>query len=141
VTRRYSPARALAYTRFMTLRSAIPAIPVSDITRAIAFYDRKLGFELRHIDDDYAIVKRDAVEIHLWIVAKAPTRTAVPALVGSASCKIHVSDLAGLYEEYQTQGVVHPDGALRSQSGGIDDFTVLDVDGNALQFFEVSSGP
>ena len=124
----------------MTLRSAIPAIPVSDITRAIAFYHHKLGFDLRHIDDDYAIVKRDAVEVHLWIVAKPPARTTVPALVGSAMCKIHVSDLMGLYEEYQGQGVVHPDGPLRSQAGGIDDFSVLDVDGNALQFFEVSSG-
>jgi catechol 2,3-dioxygenase-like lactoylglutathione lyase family enzyme len=125
----------------MTLRSAIPAIPVSDITRAIAFYHRKLGFDLRHIDDDYAIVKRDAVEIHLWIVAQTADQGDAPSHVRSATCKIHVSDLPGLYEEYQGQGVIHPDGALRSQSGGLDVFTVLDVDGNALQFFEVRTEP
>ena len=131
----------LAYTRDMTLRSAIPAIPVADITRAIAFYHRKLGFELRHIDDDYAIVKRDAVEIHLWIGADEPAQAAAPATVGSATCKIHVSDIAGLYKEFQGQEVIHPHGALRSRSEGLDDFTVLDIDGNALQFFEVRTEP
>ena len=123
----------------MVLLSVIPALPVRDLTRALRFYEHELGFALRHIGDDFAIVKRDGVEIHLWITRAPPSPAGDLAPLGSAVCKIHVSGLARLYEEYLTREVLHPEGHLAAREGNITDFTILDVDGNALVFFEVES--
>ncbi len=120
----------------MTLLRAIPALPVADIDRAVAFYSDRLGFEARHREASFAIMQRDAVEIHLWLANGAPGSGAEPELAGSASCRIGVSGLGVLYEEYRERGVIHPNGELRTQWWGDRDFTILDQDNNALAFFE-----
>lgn len=49
-------------------RAAVPALPVSDERRAVAFLEEVLGFsELRHEGQGLGIVRRDAVEIHLTV--------------------------------------------------------------------------
>lgn len=123
----------------MTLLVAIPALPVRDIPRAVAFYRDRLGFASRHVDDGMGIVVRDAVEIHLWRANSPTTPGAEPYLAGSASCRIRVTNLRDLYSEYQEQKVVHPNGALASRPWGDDDFTILDADGNAIAFCERSA--
>ena len=125
----------------MVLLSAIPALPVRDLTRALRFYEHALGFALRHIGDEFAIVKRDGVEIHLWMAWAPQTSHGETTPLGSATCKIHVSGLARLYEEYRARNVIHPEGHLAARDGNTTDFTILDVDGNALVFFEVEVAP
>ena len=125
----------------MVLLSVIPALPVHDLTRALRFYEHELGFALRHIGDDFAIVKRDGVEIHLWMAWTSRQHEDRPTPVGSATCKIHVSGLERLYAELRTRHVVHPEGHLARREGNTAEFTILDIDGNALQFFEVQSAP
>jgi catechol 2,3-dioxygenase-like lactoylglutathione lyase family enzyme len=125
----------------MVLLSAIPALPVRDLTRALRFYEQTLGFALRHIGDDFAIVKRDGVEIHLWMAWTSHRHDGLPTPVGSATCKIHVSGLARLYAELEQRKVVHPEGHLAIREGNTADFTILDGDGNALLFFEVEPTP
>ena len=125
----------------MAMLSAIPALPISDLTRSLSFYANTLGFALRHIDDDYAIVKRDAVEIHLWIAAKPLPGLDYTPPVGSAVCKIHVSGVRQLYDEYAARGVIHPEGHLSVRDAYMSDFMILDVDGNVLQFFDVDISP
>jgi len=44
----------------------IPSLPVQDIKTSMEFYTTKLGFTVRHHDDGFCIVVRDAIEIHLW---------------------------------------------------------------------------
>ncbi len=122
----------------MTLLVVIPALPVRDIPRAVAFYRDRLGFASRHVDDGMGIVIRDAVEIHLWEANSPTTAGAEPYLTGSASCRIRVTNLRDLYSEYQEQDVVHPNGALASRPWD-DDFTILDADGNAIAFCERSA--
>lgn len=120
----------------MALLAAIPALPVRDVPTAVSYYRDRLGFEPRHVDAGFAIVRRDEVEIHLWAANDADRPGAEPSLAGSASCRVRVTGLPALYAECRAHGVVHPNGALATQPWGDDDFTVLDADGNAIAFFE-----
>ncbi len=70
-------------TRFL---AAVPALPVSDERRAVAFFESALGFvELRHEGEGLGILRRDAVEVHVW-VADGSAPGAERQLAGSASC-------------------------------------------------------
>jgi catechol 2,3-dioxygenase-like lactoylglutathione lyase family enzyme len=120
----------------MMLLAATPALPVRDTANAVAFYRDRLGFAARHAEDDFAIVRRDDVEIHLWAANKPECPGAGPHLAGTASCRVRVGGLRVLHEELRDQGVVHPNGQWASRPWGDDDFTVLDLDGNAIAFFE-----
>lgn len=123
-----TPARFLA---------AVPALPVSDERRAVGFWTSVLGFaEL--VDDGGAglgILRRDAVEVHLW-VADGSAPGAERELAGSASCRIEVSGVDGLYEHCRRAGVVHPNAPLRDQPWGTREFAVLDPDGNLVALYE-----
>lgn len=119
-----------------TLLSATPAMPVRDVPWAVAFYRDKLGFAPIHESPDYAIVRRDGVEITLWEANAPGTPGAEPHLAGSASSRVRVSGLRELYAELQGTGVIHPNGALKRQEWGVDDFATLDLDGNLIAFYE-----
>lgn len=120
----------------MNFLGATPALPVGDIARAAEFYETKLGFERRHAEDDFGIVARDSVEIHLWAANKPGVAGAEPHLAGTGSCRIEVSGIRDLVEEYRPQGVVHPNGELESTPWGTEEFTVLDADNNAITLYE-----
>ena len=120
----------------MTMMSAIPALPVRDKARAVAFYRERLGFASKGDNHTLGIMVRDEVEIHLWEANDPQAPGAEPQLAGSASCRVRVAGLQALYDEYRGAGVVHPHGALRLQWWGDRDFTILDADGNAIAFFE-----
>jgi len=47
----------------------IPALPVRDLERSVAFYRDQLGFALLHDEAGFAVLRRDAVELHLWTAA------------------------------------------------------------------------
>jgi hypothetical protein len=70
---------------------AIPVLPSLDLARTAAFYEGVLGFVRRHLDADYAILVRDAVEIHFW-------RCTDPRLAEASGCRIGVTAIAPLYE-------------------------------------------
>lgn len=125
----------------MKMISAIPALPVSDTTRAATFYRERLGFISKGDDDRLGIMIRDDIEIHLWEVSAFGTPGAEPHLAGSASCRIRVDGVHALYDEYATAGVIHPNGRLCDQVWGETDFTILDMDGNALGFFAPTPQP
>jgi catechol 2,3-dioxygenase-like lactoylglutathione lyase family enzyme len=117
----------------MKMLSATPAFPVRNIPSAVAFYRDRLGFHVRHED---GIVRRDEIELHLWEANSPDTPGAEPHLAGSASCRVQVEGVHALYDEYRDRDVIHPNGALAVQPWGVEDFTILDLDGNAIAFFE-----
>ena len=121
-----------------TLMSAVPALPVRDVPRAVAFYGETLGFAAVHVDGGLAVVRRDGVEINLWEANSPGTPGAEPHLAGSASCRVLVTGLRELYAELQGSGVIHPNGALASRWWGVDDFSTLDLDGNLIAFYEAT---
>jgi hypothetical protein len=115
---------------------AIPALAVSNVARAVAFFAEVLGFDSVLIQDDYGIARRDAVEVHFWAATGPEGSGAEPRLAGTTSCRLQVDGIAALYEQCQARQVVHPNGGLSTQPWGTREFTILDPDRNAVTFFE-----
>jgi catechol 2,3-dioxygenase-like lactoylglutathione lyase family enzyme len=115
--------------------AAVPALPVSDERRAVAFFEA-LGFEeLTSGGRGLGILRRDAVEVHVW-VADGSAPGAERRLAGSASCRIQVTGVETLHERCQVLGVVHPNAPLSDQPWGTREFAVLDPDNNLVAFYE-----
>lgn len=119
----------LSATKFL---SAIPVLPAVDIAAATTFYEQKLGFTIDFASDDYAGLHRGGVQLHLWL-------TSDRSLAENTSCRVNVSGIDTLYEEYQTQNVIHPSGGLATKAWGLREFAVLDLNGNCLTFAETPS--
>lgn len=110
-----------------------PLIPAGDdVDATIAFYERQLGFTTIHQEGnptEMAIVKRDAVEIFLF---KNDDRH----VAEQTAFRIHVQHIEVLYEEYQAQDVLHPNGKLETKPWGTKEFGVLDPTGVCITFYE-----
>ncbi|MBW4472003.1 MAG: VOC family protein [Stenomitos rutilans HA7619-LM2] len=115
-----------AATKFL---STVPMLPAVDIAATIDFYQQKLGFTTDFQSDDYAGLHRGSVQIHLWLSSDRQ-------LAENTSCRINVSGIDALYDEYQTQNLIHPNGALATKHWGLREFAVLDLNGNCLTFAE-----
>lgn len=116
--------------------AAVPALPVADEARALAFWVDTLGFTaLTHDGQSLGIVRRDGVEVHVW-VADGSAPGAERRLAGSASCRLEVVGVEELYQQCRSRGVVHPDAPLRDQWWGVREFGVLDPDGNLITLYE-----
>jgi catechol 2,3-dioxygenase-like lactoylglutathione lyase family enzyme len=133
------------------LKKSIPALPVISIAKAIDFYESRMGFKARHREKTFAIVMRDAVEIHLWascdkswkfrsllLFLKPIWTGAETFLAGTASCRVEVEGIDELYAEYKAQGILHNEHAvIEEQYWGHRDFPILDLYGNLITFYEV----
>lgn len=116
--------------------AAVPALPVSDEGRAVAFLEEALGFvQLYHQGHGLGILRRDAVELHVW-VADGSAPGAERHLAGSASCRIEVSGIDALYRHCLQLGVVHPNAPPTEQWWGSREFAVLDPDNNLITVYE-----
>jgi catechol 2,3-dioxygenase-like lactoylglutathione lyase family enzyme len=115
---------------------AIPALAVSNVPRAVAFFADVLGFDSVLVQADYGIARRDAVEVHFWAAAGPEGSGAEPRLAGTTSCRLQVNGIATLYQQCQTRQVVHPNGGLRTQPWGTREVTILDPDRNAVTLLE-----
>ena len=131
----------------VTFGATVPALPSADVARSAAFYRDRLGFEVVHEEDGFAVLRRDAARIHLWgstdeswretLDAARPVRSGAESFIaGTASCRIAVDGIDELYERCTAEGIVHPNGVLADQWWGERDFTILDPDGNAVAFFQ-----
>src|SRR5687768_1926614 len=124
----------------MKLKKSIPALPVQNIIVSIEFYATRLGFSVRHYDEGFAILVRDAVEIHLWkagdeiwvnkgaLLALTPIYSGAESfLAGTASCRIELQGIDELFDEYNKQGVLYnPDSVVEYKPWGCREFPVLD---------------
>ena len=131
------------------LTQTIPALPVREMTAAVAFYRDRLGFEVLHHDGGFAVLGRNDAVLHLWEsgdetwrdrsdFAERPVCTGAETFIaGTASCRIMTEGVDELYAELRSQGVLHP----VSQNGvddtefGTREFATLDLDGNLVTFF------
>ncbi|WP_445151238.1 VOC family protein [Baekduia sp. Peel2402] len=131
------------------LGQTIPALPVADVPAAVGHYRDAFGFEALHAEGDFAVIRRDGAELHLWGAtddgwrtrdgfAERPVRSGGESfLAGTASCRIAVEDVDALYAELAGTGVVHPtsrDGVTVTDFG-TREFATLDRDGNLIAFF------
>lgn len=111
------------------LQYAVPKFPAANVQDAITFYVQKMGFTMIFDYGDYAAVRRDAVEIHLW---ECQDRV----IAENTACRVAVDDIETLYAEFQRAGVIHPNGPLETKPWGAKEFVALDLDGNGIFFFE-----
>ena len=130
----------------MKLICAVPALPVRNISQSATFFRDKLGFTLVHNEDRYAVLRRDAVEIHLWAATDEGWRErtslmpiisgAESFIAGTASCRVGVEGVDTLYQELQPLGILHPNAHLHDTDFGTREFAVSDIDNNLITFFE-----
>jgi catechol 2,3-dioxygenase-like lactoylglutathione lyase family enzyme len=131
------------------LTQTIPALPVRDMTPAVAFYRDRLGFEVLHHDGGFAVLLRDEAVLHLWEsgdeawrersdAAASPVESGAESFIaGTASCRIMCEGVDELFEELRQADVLHPvskDG-VEDTDFGTREFAALDLDGNLLTFF------
>lgn len=107
------------------LRAAVPVLAALDMGEALAFYAR-LGFQaLVRYGDEYAIVERDGVEVHLWGCADRH-------VAENTACYLRVTDAAALHAEFAAAGAA----VLRRptvEPYGVLEFAITDPSGNLLR--------
>jgi catechol 2,3-dioxygenase-like lactoylglutathione lyase family enzyme len=47
-------------------KAAVPVLPASNIARSAEFYKESVGFRIVYQAENYAVLSKDAIEIHLW---------------------------------------------------------------------------
>jgi hypothetical protein len=109
-----APTVLAEQTRFVR---AIPALAVSDVPRAVAFFAEVLGFDDVLAQADYGIARRDAVEVHFWVATGPEGSGAESRLAGTTSCRVQVDGIAALYEHCQARQVVTRTAACASSLG------------------------
>jgi catechol 2,3-dioxygenase-like lactoylglutathione lyase family enzyme len=132
----------------VSLTQTIPALPVRDAARAVAFYRDKLGFSVAHEEGGFAVLKRDGAELHLWEASDEtwrertgddrPVRSGAESFIaGTASCRIAAAGVDELYEELSAHDVLHPTSreGVKDTEYGTREFAALDLDGNLISFF------
>ncbi|MFL5932742.1 MAG: VOC family protein [Gaiellaceae bacterium] len=125
-------------------------MPVRDAAAATAFYRDRLGFQVLHQDEGFAVLGRDEAHVHLWQAGDDSWRDraglrdrpvssgAESFIAGTASCRIKVDGVDDLYAELSAKDVLHPvsrDGVSETDFGSRE-FATLDADGNLISFFE-----
>ncbi|RUA17685.1 MAG: VOC family protein [Flavobacteriia bacterium] len=110
------------------LQRASPVLASLDIRKSVAFYQDKMGFnKIGWVDDHYAVIGRDKVELHFW---KCDNKI----FPENTSCYLYVDNVDDLYAELKEAGVIHPNGPLGDKPWGLREFSALDGDGNLLRF-------
>jgi hypothetical protein len=104
--------------------SAAPVLPVSDLMRSVAWYER-LGFEVGGLwpEDQYAILLFDGVELHL---AENPE---IAGTLSMSGVYVHVPDADAVHARWMAMGIreVAP---LEDKPYRIREFATEDLDGS-----------
>ena len=122
----------------MTIASAAPQFLVAELGRALAFYERRLGFTVDFVYEDfYASVSRDGAVIHLKCARKLDAERAHRKAGEQLDAYLAVSGIQELHDEVVGRGVavVKP---LEQRPWGQLDFHVEDPDGYILCFSEAA---
>ncbi|RYY37509.1 MAG: VOC family protein [Sphingobacteriaceae bacterium] len=109
------------------LQTAIPILASLNADETVAFYTEKLGFNCDNVYPGYLIFSRDAIFIHLWACDN-------PEIPKATGCYIYVTEIDQLYAEYKAIGLIHPNGPLKDTTWGMRQFSVLDNNGNIINF-------
>lgn len=113
--------------------TTVPVLPVSDLVRAVAWYER-LGFRVRAFFDGYAILGFDGAELHLNELHDAP-----PATETFAGAYLRVADVDAVHAHWSAVGA-RIIAAPEDQPYGIREFATEDLDGNLWRVGAVIAG-
>lgn len=107
---------------------AVPVLPALNMQHTLDYFETMLGFAVIAHYDGYALVERDGVEIHFF-------ESDDEHLSRNSSCYIRVGNIQKLYSEY-THNRVNLVIPLEAKPWGMNEFSVIDVNGNLLRFGE-----
>ena len=108
----------------------IPQLPSTNLEQTSRFFRQKLGCREVGRYPDLLVLKWEEQEIHFWLTADA-------ALAESSSCYVRVRNIEALYETCRAvPGLLRPEHALAIRPWGMNEFYLLDPDGNLLKFGE-----
>jgi hypothetical protein len=113
-------------------KQIIPVLPTTDITRDIAWYKVKAGFEVIHADAMYAVLYRENLCIHLQWHAN----TEDDPLLGGSVIRINVKNIRPLFEEFVQRGTVTPDKFRENTAWKTNEFGFYDLNKNAIFIME-----
>ncbi len=117
-----------------TMQSAVPVLLTLSIPATARFLSDGLGFRVRHQTDGFAIFVRDAVTLNF-------TKCDDQKLVNWSACRVAVTGVDALHQEYAARGVLHARSVLRDTEYGTREFGVVDVHGALITFYEPTSAP
>ena len=114
---------------------AIPEIPVSDLTAAVAYYRDQLRFSVDWIADDIALagISRD----HCRLFLAGPSFRSAQGTVAPVVIWLNLSSKAevdALHAAWRASNAVLRS-APESKAWGLHEFTAADLDGNLLRVF------
>ena len=116
------------------MQRVVPALPVTDATRARAFYTEALGFEVdwerRDAPGEPAILQISRAGLTLYLSEREP------AGARGGLTYLYVSDVDAWYRELH-QGGVATEGGPEDRPWGNREVVVRDPDGNRLCFATV----
>jgi catechol 2,3-dioxygenase-like lactoylglutathione lyase family enzyme len=119
----------------MNFSHIAPVFRVEDLSRSLAFYREKLGFEEEFCYENfYASVQRDGCHIHLQCAAREPRDQAAFELKEHLDACLVVRNAKALADGFAAAGVGFAV-ALRQMPYGAE-FYVRDPDGYILGFVE-----
>lgn len=116
------------------LKQIHPVLPVQDVSKAIDYYVKQLGFTLVGKDAEvpfYAVLRRDGIELHLQWHSEEEWKAGLDAL----SLRIYVDNVDLLFDEYKVKDVFHKNTALRETAWGTKEFAFYDLSRNGLTFY------
>jgi uncharacterized glyoxalase superfamily protein PhnB len=122
----------------MRLTKIIPQFVVPDVVQAAEYYIEKLGFQLLGYFLDppvYAMVERDAVEIHF---GKGDANPGNQFRKVGMDAYIHVDDLDAVHKDLQARGANITEGPV-IRVYKMREITVVDLNGYTLVFGEDAS--
>ena len=114
------------------MHTAIPVLLSLDIPATVGFYTSTLGFTCRYHEEGFAILQRDAIELHF-------TGCPEQHLVDWSSCRVGVTGIDELYAEYAQRGILHPNSKLHDTHYGTREFGIVDPQGVLITFSERQS--
>ncbi len=110
----------------------IPVLPSSDISRDVAWYKEKVGFEEIFSDHMYAGLHRDSIYIHLQWHADSEN----DPLLGGSVIRIDVKNIKPLFDDLIQRGTVTPDALKTKTPWNTNEFGFFDLNKNAIFIME-----
>jgi catechol 2,3-dioxygenase-like lactoylglutathione lyase family enzyme len=107
------------------LAQCIPVLASLDMAETLRFYREQLGFD-GAAEGDYAILRRDAMELHFWLARD-------PIHPENTSCYVRGGQVPALFAEYAARGVPGLS-AFEIKPWDMKEFSIHDPHGNLLRF-------
>ena len=109
------------------LIKACPLLPASDVRATADWYKSKLGFSIRFANEEYAILYRDEIELHLWPCADR-------SKAENTSVYIRVEDIGDLRAKFAAAAEGGRISDIQCRDWGMLEFYIWDPAGNLLRF-------